>query len=159
MKRISELLETFHDTFSASASFKSLFDKKKVVAAEQTLTYHIVKHYLFYKSMDWTIKLNENIYVSFRIHKARTKIKVLVKELLGPYSIEDIRDVINRGNLFYYLQTDASSKKNKKLFSLVIQYFTDKNVIQNKVLDFHEKKQRICCCDVGVIGAIEVIFP
>lgn len=92
--------------------------------------------------MDCTIKLNKIIYVNSStataIHLARTKMEALVTEVLGPYSIQNVIDAINTDNLFYCLQTDASNKKNIKLFPLVIQYFTAKNGIQNKLLDFYE---------------------
>lgn len=144
MKRTSGLLEKFLDSSSASTSSKSSFcsDKENVIAAELALTYHTVKHNLSYNSMDCTIKLNKIIYVNSStatgIRLARTKMEALVTEVLGPYAIQNVIDDINTENLFYCLQTDASNKKNIKLFPLVIQYFTAKNGIQNKLLDFYE---------------------
>ena len=58
--------------------------------------------------------------------------------MLGPYAIQNVIDDLNTDNLFYCLQTDASNKKNIKLFPLVVQYFTAKNGIQNKLIDFYE---------------------
>lgn len=101
-----------------------------------------MKHNLSYNSMDCTVKLNKIIYAksvpASAIHLGRTKMEALVTEVLGPYSLQIVIDAINRDNLFYCLQTDASNKKNIKLFPLVIQYFTAKNGIENKLLDFYE---------------------
>lgn len=144
MKRTSGLLEKFLDSSSASTSSKSSFrsDNENIVAAELALTYHTVKHNLSYNSMDCTIKLNKIIYTNSTsatgIHLARTKMEALVTEVLGPYAIQNVLDDINKNNLFYCLQTDASNKKNIKLFPLVVQYFTAENGIENKLLDFYE---------------------
>jgi len=139
MKRTSGLLEKFLGSSSASAASSA---SENVVASELALTYHTVKHNLSYNSMDCTIKLNKIIYanstVATEIHLARTKMEALVTEVLGPYAIQNVLNDINRDNLFYCLQTDASNKKNIKLFPLVVQYFTAENGIQNKLLDFYE---------------------
>lgn len=48
---------------------------------------------------------------AINIHLARIKMEALVTEVLGPYAIQSIIDILNNGNLFYCLQTDASNKK------------------------------------------------
>lgn len=143
MKKTSGLLEKFLDSASASTSkSSSCSDQENVTAAELALTYHTVKHNLSYNSMDCTVKLNKIIYVNSTtassIRLARTKMEALVTEVLGPYAIQNVIDDLNTDNLFYCLQTDASNKKNIKLFPLVVQYFTAKNGIQNKLIDFYE---------------------
>ncbi|KAL4721610.1 hypothetical protein ACJJTC_011663 [Scirpophaga incertulas] len=141
IRRTSGLLEKFLDSSSAS-TLSQCNDKENVVASELALTYHTVKHNLSYNSMDCTIKLNKIIYANSStataIRLARTKMEALVTEVLGPYSLQNVIEVINTDNLYYCLQTDASNKKNIKLFPLVIQYFTVKNGIENKLLDFYE---------------------
>lgn len=90
MSRISGLLEKFLDSSSASTS-SQCSDKENIVASELALTYHSTKHNLFYNSMDCTIKLNKIIYVNSAsataIRQARTKMKALVIEVLGAYSL------------------------------------------------------------------------
>lgn len=140
MRRTSGQLEKFLDSSSASTSSR-YSDKENVVASELALIYHTVKHNLSYNSMDCTIKLNRIIYVNSAtatgIHLARTKMEALATEVLGPYSLQKVIDAINTDNLFYCLQTDASNKKNIKLFPLVIQYITAKNCIESKLIDFY----------------------
>ncbi|RVE40922.1 hypothetical protein evm_014426 [Chilo suppressalis] len=140
IKKTSGLLEKFLDSSASTSSRCS--DTENVVASELALTYHTVKHNLSYNSMDCTIKLNKIIYcnsaTATAIHLARTKMEALVTEVLGPYSVQNVVDAVNTDNLFYCLQTDASNKKNIKLFPLVIQYFTAKNGIEQKLLDFYE---------------------
>lgn len=53
--------------------------------------------------------------------------EALVTEVLGPQSLQYVIDQLNKDNLFYYLQSDASNKKiNTKLVPVVVQYFTPK---------------------------------
>ncbi|XP_073967109.1 uncharacterized protein [Choristoneura fumiferana] len=117
-------------------------DREKITAAELALTYHTVKHNLSYNSMDCTVKLNKIIYVdsstAISIYLARTKMEALVCEVLGPYALQHVIDDLNTENLYFCLQSDASNKKNIKLFPLVVQYFTAKNGIENKLIDFYE---------------------
>lgn len=141
MKKTSGMLEKFID--SASTKLSTYSDKEHATAAELALTYHAVKHNLSYNSMDCAVKLNKIIYdgsskASDYICLARTKMESLVTEVLGPYAIQNVIDDLNNDSMFYCLQTDASNKKNIKLFPLVVQYFTAKNGIQNKLLDFYE---------------------
>lgn len=92
--------------------------------------------------MDCNVKLNKIIYadsnIATNINLARTKMEALIIEVLGPYALQSVIDDLNTENVFYCLQTDASNKKNIKLFPLVVQYFTAKTGIQNKLLDFYE---------------------
>ena len=141
IKNTSTILERFFGSSSSSESLESN-DSLKNTVAELALTYHTVKHNLSYNSMDCNIKLHKMIFAdsktAINIHLARTKMEALVTEVLGPYAIQSIIDILNNENLFYCLQTDASNKKNIKLFPLVVQYFTITNGIQNKLLDFYE---------------------
>ncbi|KAL4702598.1 hypothetical protein ACJJTC_016074 [Scirpophaga incertulas] len=114
IRRTSGLLEKFLDSSSAS-TLSQCNDKENVVASELALTYHTVKHNLSYNSMDCTIKLNKIIYANSStasaIRLARTKMEALVTEVLGPYSLQNVIEVINTDNLYYCSQTDASNKK------------------------------------------------
>lgn len=139
LKKTSRVLHKF--LTPASASLFELSDIEKLTAAELALIYHTVKHNLSYNSMD-CIKLNRMIYVdssiATNIYLAKTKMEALVTEVLGPYAIQYLVDDLKTENLYFCLQTDTSNKKNIKLFSLVVQYFTAKNGIKNKLLDFYE---------------------
>lgn len=92
--------------------------------------------------MDCNVKLNKIIYAdsntATNINLARTKTETSVTEVLGPYALQSVIDDLNIENVFYCLQTDSSNKKNIKLLPLVVQYFTAKKDIQNKLLDFYE---------------------
>lgn len=158
MKKSSGLLEKFIGPASASTSSQGSFysDKDNVTAAELALTYHTIKHNLSYTSMDCTVKLNKIIYVNSStatsIRLARTKMEALVTEVLGPYALQNVIDDLNSDNLYFCLQTDASNKKNIKLFPLVVQYFTAKNGIQSKLIDFYENSNESAD---GMLHAIE----
>lgn len=58
-------------------------------------------------------------------------------EVLGPYSVESVINDLH-DDVFFCLQTDASNKKNIKLFPLVVQYFSINEGIQNKLRFFYE---------------------
>lgn len=137
-KNTSGMLEKF----LVSPSTSTCNYKDDNTAAELALTYHTVKHNLSYNSMDCTVKLNKIIYAnspaSSGIRLARTKMEAIVTEVLGPYALQNVIEDLNKENLFFCLQTDASNKKNIKLFPLVVQYFTVKNGVENKLLDFYE---------------------
>ncbi|XP_026744936.1 uncharacterized protein LOC113506291, partial [Trichoplusia ni] len=142
MRKSSGLLQKFFPKTSASTSGLSSNEDTKLAAAELAMTYHTVKHNLSYNSQDCSIKLNKIIYVDSKtatnLRLARTKMEALVTEVLGPHSLQSVIDQLNKDNVFYCLQTDASNKKNIKLFPLVVQYFTPKSGIQQKLIDFYE---------------------
>ncbi|KAK5647840.1 hypothetical protein RI129_002732 [Pyrocoelia pectoralis] len=115
MRKSSGLLQKFFPKTSASTSGPSNEDNT-LTAPELATTYHTVKHNLSY-----------NIQDSTNIRLGRTKMEVLVTEVLGPYSLQSVIDQLNKDNVFYCLQTDASNKKKYKI-----------NGIQQKLLDFYE---------------------
>ncbi|XP_047999563.1 uncharacterized protein LOC125236694 [Leguminivora glycinivorella] len=126
----------------SSASPDFLDDRAKITAGELSLTYHTVKHNLSYNSMDCNVKLNKVIYVdsktALKIKLGRTKQEALVNEVLAPYALESVLESLRSPDIFYCVQTDASNKKNIKLFPLVVQYFDSENGVQNKLIDFYE---------------------
>lgn len=143
-------------SFSVSAPFANTCDDDdKITASELALTYHTVKHNLSYNSMDCTVKLNKIIYVdsktALNTQLGRTKMEALVNEVLGPYALQTLLNDLNAPDLYFCLQTDASNRKNIKLFPLVVQYFDIENGIQNKLLDFYEN------CDESANGMFDAI--
>lgn len=151
-KKTSTLDRFFGSTGSSS---NSLTCDDKISASELALTYHTVKHNLSYNSMDCTVKLNKIIYAdsktALNIKLGRTKMEALVNEVLGPYALQTLLNDLNAPNLYFCLQTDASNRKNIKLFPLVVQYFDIENGIQNKLLDFYEN------CDESANGMFDAI--
>ncbi|GBP98378.1 hypothetical protein EVAR_98419_1 [Eumeta japonica] len=115
----SVLLQKFFPKTTASTSgLLSCFNEKtKFIAAELAMTYHTVKHNLLYNSQDYSIKLNKIIYVESKtatnIRLARTKMEALVTKVLGPHSLQSVIDQLNKDNVFYCLQTDASNRIKK----------------------------------------------
>lgn len=139
LKRTSGALQKFLTPASTS---RPVSENDNVTAAELTLSFHTVKHNLSYNSMDCSVKLNKIIYADSKtatnIKLARTKMEALVMEVLGPHALESVVNDLKDENMYFCLQTDASNKKNIKLFPLVVQYFTVEKGIQNKLLDFYE---------------------
>jgi len=78
-----------------------------------------------------------------KLHLGRTKAERIVTEVLGPAYLHKIIDYLNNENVFdFSIQTDASNKKNVKLFHLSIQYFSIKYDIENKLIDLKHRNSR-----------------
>lgn len=144
MKKTASTLQQFLGTSfdsSSSSSTSSNNSNDAVISAELALTFHTVKHNMSYNGMDCGVKLDKIIYVdsktALNIRLARTKMEALVMAVLGPQAIQIVLDDLKK-DVFYCIQSDASNRKNIKLFPLVIQYFTIDNGIQNKLVDFYE---------------------
>ncbi|XP_047517164.1 uncharacterized protein LOC125057485 [Pieris napi] len=140
MKKTSGALQNFL-TSDTKSRCQGSSDDENIIAAELALTFHTVKHNLSYNSMDCLSKLNKIVFVdskiASKIRLGRTKMEALVIEVLGPYSVESVINDLH-DDVFFCLQTDASNKKNIKLFPLVVQYFSINEGIQNKLIDFYE---------------------
>lgn len=153
-KKTSTLDRFFGSLGSSSTSAPTTCDDK-ISASELVLTYHTVKHNLSYNSMDYTVKLNKIMYVdsktALNTKLGRTTMEALVNEVLGPYVLQTLLNDLNAPNLYFCLQTDASNRKNIKLFPLVVQYFDIEKGIQNKLLDFYEN------CDESANGMFDAI--
>lgn len=118
-------------------------EENQVITSELVQIYHTVKHNLSYNSLDCCIKVEKKIYKDFKmlnkLHLGRTKAESIVTEVLGPAYLHKIIDYLNNENVFAFsIQTDASNKKNVKLFPLSVQYFSIENGIENKLIDFYE---------------------
>jgi hypothetical protein len=68
----------------------------------------------------------------------RTKAEAIVLDVLCPFSIENHIKLIISSNKKFAISSDASNRGNKKLFPLIVTYFTIENGITNFVLDFYE---------------------
>ncbi len=77
--------------------------EKNVRAAELALSYHTVMHQMSFRSLDCTTKLNSIIYEDSEIAKcvqlARTKCEAIIKEILGPLTIEVLSKDLNKKDL------------------------------------------------------------
>ena len=110
-----------------------------VAAAELTTAYKVVKHHQSFSSLDCTVKLNATMYpdskVAAKQSTARTKATAIVKNILAPHSVSECIKQLQEVS-FYGIGTDASNHKAEKMFPLVVQYFTETDGIQQKLLKF-----------------------
>ncbi|XP_034038426.1 uncharacterized protein LOC117521185 [Thalassophryne amazonica] len=115
-----------------------------VTAAEVAHVYHTVMHALSYNSADCALKLTLRTLNDSSIAKmmscGRTKAEAVVTDVLSPKATEEVIKTLKSGgnSLPFSLHTDASNKGNRKMFPLAVQFFTPKNGVVNKVLDFFE---------------------
>lgn len=100
---------------------------EKVVAAELTFAYHIVKHHQSFVSADYVNKLLPKMFFDSKIvgeySTARTKTERLITHVLAPHTIQNVLNDLKNCS-FYGISTDASNHKSDKIFPLLIQYFT-----------------------------------
>ncbi|CAG4958334.1 unnamed protein product [Parnassius apollo] len=108
-----------------------------ICAAELTTAYKVVKHHQSFSSLDCTTKLNAVMYpdssIAAKQSTARTKATAIIKHILAPHSIAQIKTEVEKVP-FYGISTDSSNHKAEKLFPLLIQYFTEKEGLQIKLL-------------------------
>ncbi|CAG4930800.1 unnamed protein product [Parnassius apollo] len=108
-----------------------------ICAAELTTAYKVVKHHQSFSSLDCTTKLNAVMYpdssIAAKQSTARTKATAIIKYILAPHSIAQIKTEVEKVP-FYGISTDSSNHKAEKLFPLLIQYFTEKEGLQIKLL-------------------------
>lgn len=106
-------------------------EENQVIACELVQVYNTIKHNLFYNSLDCCIKV-EKIYKDLnmlnKLHLGKTKAESIVTEVLGPAYLHKIIDYLSSECVIAFsIQTDASNKKNAKLFPLSVQYFSIEN--------------------------------
>ncbi|KAK5648366.1 hypothetical protein RI129_003258 [Pyrocoelia pectoralis] len=108
-----------------------------ISAAELTTAYKVVKHHQSFSSLDCTTKLNAVMYpdsnIALKQSTARTKATAIIKHILAPHSIAQIKSEIQTCP-FYGISTDSSNHKAEKMFPLLIQYFTEKEGLKIKLL-------------------------
>ncbi|GFW07596.1 dimer_Tnp_hAT domain-containing protein [Trichonephila clavipes] len=143
-----------------SHRMKSFFTPKgsaqiEKVGAELTEVYHSIKHHIFYVAQDCSLKVLKQVINDSDIVKqmtgGRTKCTALVNQVLFKYSMELVQEDL-KNNVPFSVATDASNKDNRKFFPVAIQYFSPKNGICHKILDFYEDsfedsasiKERLC---------------
>lgn len=132
---------------SIAAFFPKKFsDEESVVTIiEVSQVYHAVNHHHSYLSTDCAMKLNSHLYrdsaLAKKVHCGRTKAEAIVENCLAPKSVEIVLEEMEtstESSLPFAILSDASNKGSQKLFPIAVRYFSVKNGIQNKLLDFIE---------------------
>lgn len=65
----------------------------------------------------------------------RTKAEAIIKSVLA--SLEFVR-VLKEGDTYFSIVSDASNKSTAKTFPICVRFWSIKDGIQNKLLDFYE---------------------
>lgn len=121
---------------------KNSLEERLVTSFEVANIYHCCKHNLSYNSLDCGLKLISkgisDSKIAPKISCGRTKSEAILINVLAPKMLEDVIGVLKNKSVFFSIQLDASNHKNRKMFPLCVQYFTLKDGIQNKIIDFYE---------------------
>lgn len=112
-------------------------ENNKIAIAELTIAYHTVKHHQSFRSADCGNKLYPALFADSKIatkfSSARTKSAALINGILGPYALETVITEA-RTKTFYSISTDASNHKAIKMFPVILQYFSEKEGILQKLV-------------------------
>ena len=108
-------------------------------AAEGSLFYHTIGHYMSFNSLDCTCALNREIFsvsdTAKKVSCNRTKATAIATGVISPLSVAELKSDL-QDIPFISIATDASNHEGTKLFPLTIQYFdAKKNGITTKVLE------------------------
>lgn len=115
-------------------------EEHRVILAELVSTYHGVIHHHSFASQDCGNKLLAKLCpdsaIASKVSCGRTKAASYVENVLGPKAQEmcigDLKNVF-----FFSIGSDASNKGNKKLFPVVVRYFSKTSGIVDALLDFY----------------------
>lgn len=125
----SRALSAGEKSHTMNEYFRPKFSKldDKIAAAEGALAFHCLKHRQSFRSTDCTSNFFSKIFddsdIAKNVSSARTKTRSITVHVIAPYCIELILKELD-SILFISFSTDASNHGNKKIFPLLIQYFS-----------------------------------
>lgn len=108
--------------------------EKQLAISEAVYCYHVIFHNQSFRSMDCTSKLIQKLFEK-KFSCARTKAEAIVKKVLAPHAIEELRKDLEAAS-FLAVFSDASNHKDIKLFPTLIRYFDPEFGVKVKILDF-----------------------
>jgi hypothetical protein len=144
--KYSESATDMSQRISSFFTSKGSTQSEKVSIAELTEVYHNIKHHISYVAQDCSIKVLKQIITDSDIIKqmtgGRTKCTAITNQVLYPYSMELVQEDL-KNEIPFSIATDASNKGNRKFYPVAIQYFSPKNGICHKILDFTKTHSKI----------------
>uniref|UniRef100_H3AD03 HAT C-terminal dimerisation domain-containing protein n=1 Tax=Latimeria chalumnae TaxID=7897 RepID=H3AD03_LATCH len=108
--------------------------------------YHAVFHHHSYRSGECESKPFSALFPDSKIcekHSGRTKAETLVKRVLALLSLEFVDELRKSEAPYFSISTDASNKRNVKMYPLVVRYWTPKQGLQNFYEDSDETTKSI----------------
>ncbi|CAF1681801.1 unnamed protein product [Adineta ricciae] len=113
----------------------------KLIAAEITLVYHGIRHGHSYSSQactaDVSTKLFQDSTIGKNLTRGRTKAREIAVNVLAPFISAQITENLNKVG-FHSLSFDGSNKGHKKMFPVVVNYFTIERGIERSVIEVVE---------------------
>lgn len=107
--------------------------EKELAISEAVFSYHTIYHHHSFRSMDCTSKIIQILFEK-KFSCARTKTEAIVKNILAPYIMEELKKELQ--NVRYVsIYSDASNHKDLKLFPTMVRYFNIKSGVNIKILD------------------------
>lgn len=140
------------DALSNFFAQKNSPESLEVAAVEISSVYHSIMHQHSYLSSDCGTKLYSVFFkdsnIAKKIRCGRTKSEAIAENVLLPLSIEmavsdlktQTQSPSSRYDSFYFtLATDASNKGTRKMFPVLVRYFSYKQGLQEKLIDFFKQ--------------------
>lgn len=119
------------DTFFRSSDYTDR--EKELALAEAVMCFHTICHNHSFRSMDCNSKLLSKLFDK-KFSCARTKTELVVKNVLSKYAHQELLQELSNIS-FVSIFSDASNKKDLKLFPTVVRYFTYQEGVKLRMID------------------------
>lgn len=132
--------------FASALSIDKFFNKPKckniASAAEGAMAFHTVMHQQTFNSMTCTSKLQKLIFSDSKIVAeytcGKTKCEAIICNVIGKHAENIVFESLQKVE-FFSISTDASNHGSKKIFPVIVQYFSViEGGLQTKLLEFDE---------------------
>lgn len=151
-QRHKNAVSSLASTSTLDTFFKAPQDQLKVAASEALFAYHTVMHNESFRTNDCFSKLVKKLYEP-KYASARTKSEAITQHVIAPYFqnllIEDLHSCSS-----FSISLDASNRKDRKFFPVIVRYFKPLVGVKVKLLEFRELKGETSELQVNMLWEI-----
>jgi hypothetical protein len=92
-----------------------------------------------------------------KFSSARTKSEAIITNVLSPYILGEVTEDLNKMKSIT-VNSDASNKKDIKLFPIVVRYFLPNCGVQDKIIDFISLPGETCDLQCAMLNEVSDKF-
>lgn len=97
------------------------------------------KYRLWQQTQYGNVSRQSSCFCGSQVKCGKTKAIALVENVLAPHALEFVvKELKSGGRLPFSIATDASNKRNRKMFPIVVRYFDVETGIRNRIIHFYE---------------------